>query len=84
MVSHRSRQEQPDEDRDVIVSPIQVLDAKTGWKRDTWTVWLGREKQGEYTTVEEAAERARQLARMHCRRVWLQEANGYPLKPIEC
>lgn len=83
MVSRSSRREKPDEHRDVIVHPMQVLDPTTGGKRNTWMVWLGPEKQTECTTVEEATELARRLARKHSRRAWLHDATGYPLRPIE-
>lgn len=82
MPSHSPRREKPDEDRDVIVNYTQVHVAETGEKRDTWGVWLGQEKQTEWTTVEEATEFARKLARKHGRRAWLHDASGYPLKPI--
>ncbi len=83
MPSRSSRVENPDEDRDVIVNYIQVQYVPTGEKRDTWSVYLGPEKQAEFTTVEDATAFARQLARKHRRRAWLHDTSGYPLKPIE-
>ena len=83
MVSHSSRQEEPDEGRDVVVHYLEVLDVSSREKRHTWTVWLGTEKQTECSTREEATGLARELARKHGRRAWLHDANGYPLKPIE-
>jgi len=82
MLSNSSGREPPDEQRDVIVHFIQVRDAATGEKRDTWTVWLALEKQTDCTTVGEAIVLARQLGRKHGRQAWLHDATGYPLKPI--
>jgi len=81
--SHRSRVKKPDEDRDVIVHYVQIHNAATGEKRDTWGVFLGLEKQAEFITFKDATAYARQLARKHRRRAWLHDASGYPLKPIE-
>ena len=63
----------PDEDYDVILYEC----------RDTWTVWLGGEKQGERTTLEAALELACHVAAVHSRPAWLLDETGYPLKPIE-
>jgi len=82
MPSHSSPVEKPDEDRDVIVHYVQVHNAATGEKRDTWGVFLGLAKQAEFTTVEDATEYAPNLARKHGRLAWLHDSTGYPLKPI--
>jgi len=81
--SHRSRVKKPDEDCDVIVNYIQVQYVPTGEKRDTWSVYLGPEKQAEFATFKDAKDFARQLARKHRRRAWLHDTSGYPLKPID-
>ena len=83
MVPHSSRGQTPDETRDVIVHYIQIIDASTGEKRDTWTVWLGLDKKADCTTLEEATRLARQLAQRHGCPAWLRDKTGYPLKPIE-
>ena len=82
MSSHSSRGEKPDESRDVIVHYIQIIDASTGEKRDTWTVWLGQDKRAECATLEEARHLALQLAHRHQRPAWLLDESGYPLKSV--
>ena len=82
MPPQSSRAEKPDETRDVIVHYIQIIDASTGEKRDTWTVWLGLDKQADCTTLEEAAHLALQLAKTHDRPAWLLDESGYPLKSV--
>ncbi len=77
------RREGPDENRDIIVHYILVHEVPGGLKRDTWTVWLGKDKQVECASLEEATERARRLAREHGRRAWLHDTTGYPLKRID-
>ena len=69
---------QPDEDHDVIVQQRRQRDG-----RDTWTIWLAGEKQGERASLESAIELARDVAAMHSRPAWLLDETGYPLKPIE-
>ena len=44
---------QPDEDHDVIVQQRRQRDG-----RDTWTIWLAGEKQGERASLESAIELA--------------------------
>jgi len=83
MPSQRSRVKKADEDRDVIVHYIQIHEVPTGQKRDTWSVFLGLAKQAEFTTVKDATDFARQLARRHGRRAWMHDATGYPLKRIK-
>ena len=68
----------PDKDHDVIV---HKLDARSA-DRDTWTVWIGDEKQGERDSLKAATELACHLATLHNRPAWLDEA-GSPLTPIE-
>ena len=82
MSPQSSAGERPDEKRDVIVHYIQIIDASTGQKRDTWTVWLGLEKQTDCTTLEEATSLALQLAQQHGRPAWLLDETGYPLKSV--
>ena len=52
-------------------------------KRVIWTVWLGPETQGEYTSDDEATQAARQLAAKTDRPMWRRPDRGYPLIPIE-
>lgn len=82
MAPQRLRGEKPDEKRDIIVHYIQIIDAPTGEKRDTWTVWLGLDKQADCTTLEEAAHLGLQLAKTHDRPAWLLDESGYPLKSV--
>ncbi len=72
---------EPDEDQDVIVH--QGRSYSEGGSRDTWTIWLGGEKQGERETLASATELACDVAAMHSRPAWLLDETGYPLKPIE-
>jgi len=83
MASRSSRREEPDEESDVIVHYFQILDTSYRQKRETWTVFLGAEIHADYNTLEEATTFARQLAQRHGRRAWLNDATGYPLKPID-
>ena len=83
MPSPKSRREGPDEKRDVIVHYVQIHYVPDGEVRDTWTVFLGLEKQADCNTLEEATTVARDLAKRHGRRAWLNDASGYPLKPID-
>ncbi len=68
---------QPDEDHDVIVHQGRQLD-ENGAGRDTWTVWLGGDKQGEKDSLKAAAELACHLATLHSRPAWLLDETGYP------
>lgn len=77
-----SRREEPDEEHDVIVHYFQILDTSGRAVRKTWKVFLGVETQADCDTPEEAMALARQLAKTHGRRAWLQDATGYPLKPL--
>ncbi len=54
-----------------------------GAGRDTWTIWLGGEIQGEQQTLEAAVELALHVAAVCSRPAWLLDETGYPLKPIE-
>ena len=71
----------PDEDHDVIVRQTRVYAA--GGARDTWTIRLDRETQGERQTLEAAVQLARDVASTYSRPAWLLDETGYPLKPIE-
>ena len=63
----------PDEDYDVILYEC----------RNTWTVWLGGDKQGERESLAAAITLARAVAAVHRKPAWLLDETGYPLKPIE-
>ncbi len=54
-----------------------------GAARDTWTIWLGGEKQGERDSLKAATELACDVAAVHSRPAWLLDETGYPPKPIE-
>ena len=73
---------QPDEDQDVIIHYCRPL-GTDGAGRDTWTIWIGGEKQGERETLKAATELACYVATLHSRPAWLLDEAGYPLKPIE-
>ena len=73
---------QPDEDNDVIVH--QSRSHSDGAYRDTWTVWLAGEMQGERQSLEAAVELASDVAAANSRPAWLLDETGYPLKSIEC
>ena len=64
----------PDKDHDVIVHQ------RGARGRDTWTVWIGDEQQGERDSLRAATELACHLATLHNRSAWL---DGSPLTPIE-
>ena len=68
----------PDEDHDVIVHQCRQRDG-----RDTWTIWLGGDKQGERDTLHAAIDLACDVAAVHSRPAWLLDETGYPLKLIE-
>ena len=69
----------PDEDHDVIVHQLCARSAG----RDTWTVWIGDEKQGERDSLKAATELAGHLATLHGLTAWLLDETGSPLKPNE-
>ena len=73
---------EPDEDGDVIVRYCRQL-GTDGTGRDTWTIWLGSEIQGELESLDAAVQLAREVADMYGRPAWLLDETGYPLKPIE-
>ncbi len=56
----------PDEDSDVIVHQFRQP-GTNGAGLDTWTVWLGEEKQGKRVTLEAALELACDVAAAHSR-----------------
>lgn len=68
----------PDEDNDVICHQFRLRDG-----RDTWTIWLGRHKQGDRDTLNGAIELACDVAAIHSRPAWMLDETGYPLKPLE-
>ena len=72
----------PDEDNDVIVRQFRRLD-EDGAGRDTWTVSIGDEKQGDRDSLRAATELACHLATLHSRPAWLLDETGCPLQPIE-
>ena len=67
-----------DEDYDVICKQCRQPAGS-----DLWTIWLGREKQGERITRAAALELACDVAAVHSRPAWLLDETGYPLKPID-
>ena len=78
----RSMTRQPDEDYVVIVHYFGQR-GRSGTGRDTWTIWLGGEKQGERVTVASAVELASDAALTHSGAPWLLDETGYPLMPLE-
>ena len=54
-----------------------------GAGRETWTIWLGGDKQGERESLEAAITLARAVAAVHRKPTWLLGETGHPLKPIE-
>ena len=69
---------QPDEDYDVIAQQFRQRDG-----RDSWTIWLGSQKQGERASRAAALELARDIAAVYSRPAWLLDETGYPLQPID-
>ena len=70
---------EPDEDNDVM-----VVHRFSKLHLETWTIWIGGEKQAERTSLEAATEIARDIALMRSRPAWLLDETGYPLNRIEC
>ncbi len=64
---------QPDADDDVIVYE----------RRGAWEIRIGDELHGMRFTLEAALKRARDVAAVHHKPVWLLDETGYPVKPIE-
>ena len=51
--------------------------------RNTWTIWLGGDKQGERDSLEAGIELARDVVAVHRKPAWLLDETGYPSQPIE-
>ena len=68
---------QPEEAADVVCRQVRHQDGP-----DTWTIWLGGDKQGDRNSLSGAIELARDIAVTHSRPAWLLDETGYPLKPM--
>jgi hypothetical protein len=80
MVKSTSREERPDEDRDVIVQRVQVLDQAHNPLPKPWHVYVGAKLLASFDTNEGAAEHARSLAKDRGVRAWeWTVVNGYRL-----
>ena len=67
----------PSEDSDVGCQQFRHQDG-----RETWTIRLGGDKQGDRDSLTDAIELARDVAMTHSRPAWLLDETGYPLKPM--